>query len=902
MLNCNSCGDSYESLNTNNICAHCVALDTVEAFDSLYSKMPPVEDMQCFNELGVVSSEKYFKRGDNYIVAQLTSIGGENKGYIKTYSSGTTEIIKRQEHRHEDDVAFLKIGSLDTIGNGVVFALNVFNGLIIRKSTKLLTIICTDSYALDNAVKVFKKAGATKLCVTCDNSTLYSAMMTAKYNNCKLFNSSESSFLDIFRSSGIRAVREQLKIRGGTSEIKKNDMNDMNIALIIPPKKLNNHVLQICDKLAKRSLIEYVYNDVKQLSLILEKRGVEFDIEGYIQESVSRIRAITADRNILSYNDAVFEVDCSELSNDEIASMMLEQGGIWLDNRGMGAGKTELMGCVASQVNVPVTYISHRVSLAKTGSERLNLRYYDSVDVPFETPKNLSVVVNSILKHSINENTDILFVDEFRQTLEHLLNGVVDSRLDIYNYLINSFNVSDLVVLSDADLNNTAVQWILQNTHNRRVRIITQADVKRVKKTIRLMPSHDTTLSVATRESLSQGCNVLIATDSIKIALRSKQHLINEGVNETDILLLTGENKGDSRQLAFFANPNEEAVKYRAVIHSPVISSGISIEVNHFTGVYAMFSGVLPENELLQTLGRCRKATDFFVSLESKNHTKLPTNILDLVDGEIIKRAHYNEQDASIVLSEFDVLRLNERIECNRSLNSFKERFVTLAATRGYEIVKLGGLTQPVLIKGLKQEVTELIVSSIELAQDITSAEHDTLKTRNALTQLESDSIRRFNVGLMTGNNINRDDIKFYLNDNGMSKLLRYEDTLKSSSDLIEADRVNHTMRNRLNSRSSTAFLFKEVVSLGLGKRFTAKDALTLCKILRARYTEILSNGLGDYSKLSSYPIKSLNTFVSQGGYSVVEAGKTNAIRHYTIVVDDRINNYALARKLKESE
>lgn len=106
-------------------------------------------------------------------------------------------------------------------------------------------------------------------------------------------------------------------------------------------------------------------------------------------------------------------------------------------------------------------YITHRVSLVKDASVRL--KFDDYQDVKFLSSKreiDLTLCVNSINNFDVSNHFKVLFIDEARQVLEHVLNGSVEKRSTVFNQLILAIKNANLIVVSDADLNDFTVEFL----------------------------------------------------------------------------------------------------------------------------------------------------------------------------------------------------------------------------------------------------------------------------------------------------------------------------------------------------------------------------------------------------------------------------------------------------------
>ena len=468
--------------------------------------------------------------------------------------------------------------------------------------------------------------------------------------------------------------------------------------------------------------------------------------------------------------------------NEAIADAMNLHKGVFLDTRGMGKGKTEAMRLVAEKAKADglrVVYVCHRISLTRSASERLGLDHYEGVAWQYgERPKTLSICVNSLVKHQVGDTIEggVLFIDEARQTLEHVLNGKVDNRLDVYFELVKAIRNASLVVCADADLNQATLDWIKSITGGD-IRVIVPESGKNGK-TIKELGNIGAVLNKA-RDTLKAGGNVWIACDSINKTRESGiflsdssdigedeilASLSTEGISKNDILVIHAENKGDTRQADFLKNPDIESLKYRAIIHSPVISSGVSITHSHFSEVYLISSGVLPSNELLQSIARVRQATAIYTAFKGAGERNRPVDIQSLIDGETIKRGRFCKDTGILQLTDFDNFRIKALAGRNASLNDFRAEFLILAQLRGYRIGEPSHTKSN--LGGLSAEAKKAKIDQVLAAPLIDDMEAKRLERAAATTQKESDSLALYKIVKTTGKapeRLTEDDADFCL-------------------------------------------------------------------------------------------------------------------------------------------
>ncbi len=900
------------------------------------------------------------KRGqdkDGGFIAYALKNNHKTVGYQKIYDkpvawlNGNKQSIFLPESKNG---SFAMLGKPQNLTDKIYLVEGFATGLSVHIATGKPCIIALDAgnlfHVAESQSKIFKNITlATDNDIKAlGNTGLYNALITAKAFNLDivypvLASGEKCDFNDVMIAHGINEVKSQLKsnkLDFSESSVYYNLL--LQTCLIKNKDKLEKHFKSACFIAANQLLLNNA-DDIKNAALsiqaIIDNRELAFNTENQIkwfldkkQFEIKKACKIISLENTLIHNMA-------NKNKVEIAKLIRTyKKAIWLDTRPMGTGKTELMKVIADYAkqtasfkngDKQITYIAHRVALIKDAANRLDLKYYEDVAAyAGERTKTLAVCANSIINHEVAERVNILFIDEIRQTLEHILNGTCENRLEVFRALENAIKHADLVLCADADLNQFTLDW-LKGIANKQIHVLTVDDQKTGKNIIEL--NNNGELFSKIRQDLLNGENSWISTDSMskaknmnefltldensEIATELKNIFHDSGLNlkEDDVLLITSENKGDIKQALFLANPNKESKKYRVIIHTPVISSGVSITNGHFKNVYAIFCNVTAPNEMLQTIARVRTAKTIYCTFKTGHVKNRATNIKDLIDGEAIKRGRFNNNEV-LKLDDFDYLRLNQIVDKNKALNDFKPYFFLLAQQKGYDVLPYSEKTPDSesenllngMIKNISAIVKEKTINNIKnIAEIIDSKEAFKLDKANALTQAKTNALKRFKICQLVGKENTPDDliesdIDFIEFNKGASIIANFELLEADLAELKEQDNTNHQFRDKLASKASKHLLFKTVID-GINELkdglFDSATAGRICEFLRDHHKELASNGLGNYAKVSKYPVKQLTEFLAKCGYDVLKATQNdNGIRWYSIAPNEQVKSYADAR------
>lgn len=940
-------------------------------FQKLFDSLPQLTDTkETYLELKGFTAENFssdflsnsgliLKRGqdkDGSFIAYALKNNHKTVGYQKLYDKPVTWLNGNKQSvflPESKNGSFAMLGKPQNLTDKIYLVEGFATGLSVHTATGKPVIIALDAgnlfHVAESQSKIFKSLtiAADNDIKALGNTGLYNALTTAKAFNLDiaypvLASGEKCDFNDLHVKHGLKEVKSQLKsnkLDFSESSIYYNLL--LNYCPVQNKANLEKHLKSACFIAANQLLLNNA-DDIKNAALsiqtILDNRKLSFNAESQIKWFLDKKLFEIKKANSLVNLENIDVHNCTGKNNAELAQLIRQhKKSIWIDPRPMGTGKTELMQVIADAVkskkgiDTQITYIAHRTALIKDASNRLSLRYYEDVQwYNGERPSTLATTANSILNHAVSDYVKILFIDEIRQTLEHILNGTCDNRLEVFNQLIAAIKNADLVICADADMNQFTLDW-LKSIANKPLRMIASDTLKLDKKIIEL--DTNGALFGKIREDLLSGKNAWITTDSMSkarnigefltleddsdISTQLKSLFNDDGLNlkVDDVLLVTSENKADIKQALFLANPNEESKKYRVIIHTPVISSGVSVTNGHFNSVYAVFCNVTAPNEMLQTLARVRTAKTIYCTFKTGHIKNRATNIKDLIDGETIKRSRFNKE--SLKLDYFDNLRLNQIVNKNHALNDFKPYFFLLAGQKGYDVLPfqktndIDSESEKQLTDNLKKIssiVKQKVINSVLTAEIIDGNEAIKIEKLNAATQQQSNALKRYKVCQWTGkdskenalNDITELDIDFVVFNKGSSIIANYELLEANLEDLKQSDNDNFSFRDKLASKTSKHLLFKTVIDGINGLKdglFDSATAGKICEFLRDHHKELASNGLGNYAKVSRYPVKQLTEFLSKCGYDVLKVTQNdNGTRWYSIAPNEQVKSYADAR------
>ncbi|WP_299022164.1 DEAD/DEAH box helicase family protein [uncultured Photobacterium sp.] len=304
-----------------------------------------------------------------------------------------------------------------------------------------------------------------------------------------------------------------------------------------------------------------------------------------------------------------------------------------------GTGKTSMifgpLAKLGQRKGKKIAYISHLIALVNQFCREYDCTSYRDPLESIEAAQGLGVVINSVYKlHLLDylRSCDILIIDEF----EKVLNAIVCSESNLMNTdvvldaLIEIFTSAKCVVVGDADLTEISLSFLrnvrgdinvidcIENPYLNIEAIITNQDfhLSRSKEVLRSNLFKD---RVYLFDSVSKLKHFVVSAGWINSAnLDCENSALQDGV-----LVIHGANKDMPAQKAFLRNPNDEVMKYRAIVASPCLGSGFSITRDYTNRVTIFCNKTFIPTDLVNFSRRFRTSRQIVFSI-SANDCTLP--------------------------------------------------------------------------------------------------------------------------------------------------------------------------------------------------------------------------------------------------------------------------------------
>ncbi|MEL6494881.1 MAG: plasmid replication protein, CyRepA1 family [Cyanobacteria bacterium J06623_7] len=295
-----------------------------------------------------------------------------------------------------------------------------------------------------------------------------------------------------------------------------------------------------------------------------------------------------------------------------------------------GTGKTQSLVEVVREAiarRQKVLVIGHRVQLVRELCQRFGLSYVT------ENPQIAGNVGYGLCIDSLHGTSQAQFdphqwhdslviIDEVEQVLWHALNSSTckDRRVEILKsfktLMQNVFSGCGQVYVADADLSNIALDYLISLAgielqpyiiHNawrgdrHRSWQVYSYEGKTPKKLVNNLEA-----------DIQQGGKPFVCLSAQKLTSKwgtqTLEVYLQQKFPQLKILRIDSESLADSQHPAYNCISRLDTVlaQYDVVLASPSIETGISIELQHFTSVWAIAQGTQAENAVRQTLARVR--------------------------------------------------------------------------------------------------------------------------------------------------------------------------------------------------------------------------------------------------------------------------------------------------------
>lgn len=613
------------------------------------------------------------------------------------------------------------------------------------------------------------------------------------------------------------------------------------------PEKAASMAWAICARRAKMvpvehdvgQLVELVCRDAVAISDEM-RAGIQSRLQLWLDKRKARAMAA------VSMPVAALKAHKHEVVSELPTLTPADYQGVIIVKAPMAAGKTQKIGApfAAWAKQQPGRFVAtcHRRSLVAEMAVRLGVTHYSDV-----TAENsfgcaaLATCLPSITKAthaSIYAECEWLFIDEVAQVLRFLEARDVCStedgtNADVYAKLKEIIKQAKCVIVADAGCDARTLRFLEECRPKEAFRVIDmQAPAQGLSISAAVGAKAQAAAFGEMLARCAEGERIWISCESEKRVAVVARWLRNAGITT---LALTGENKADDEQKAFWDNPESESLKYQAVVHSPVISSGLSIEHRnhgeHFSHGFFIGGGfAVTPADAAQMMRRVRYLKTWTLVMLHNN----PAGISDadsLLDGM---------EDAAIVeghnprATSFDELCAQIKADDAGSRADFCAGLWWILESAGFDMQR-ADVEEAKCTKELNDNRLEAITDRDLAILRATAIDDDTAKRLRSLdgrTQEQSYELEQWRIRHALGvDAVTLKDYKDWDDGRIVSKLDRYSAAAWGLIDEHDAT-DEHLSRKRwwVARRSAYQYLFDGLIDVSGEFTLTRDDATELVR------------------------------------------------------------------------
>ncbi len=438
-------------------------------------------------------------------------------------------------------------------------------------------------------------------------------------------------------------------------------------------------------------ILQYAGCKVSNMSWTVPVKGVDDLIMAVGEDGLKRffLDRLPLDDWILATAFSLVEysaidVDERYLTNASI-NLPSRVGKIIAIKSAKGTGKTEFL---AKEVQPfldrgqSILVITHRIQLAKALADRLGINHIEEV----KSSEMGALLGYALCIDSLHPNSrakfdpsaweeSVVVIDECEQVFWHLFNSDTckNNRAAILNNFSELLNTvartGGTVYASDADLSKVSIEYIRSLTGQQMpVELIVNSHNPNAGKRKLIVYKNEGQLLKQAYAAIQKGEKILIHCSAQKskstYSPQNVETFLLSKFPHLPVLRVDSETVGDHEHPAFccIANINAVVEKYRVVIASPTIETGISLDGGHFNAVYAIANGVQTVDAFCQTIERERGHVPRHICISTKGMQRIGNGSSNI--KSLLKSVH------TVYKANYQVLSLADNLAKQDGLSS----------------------------------------------------------------------------------------------------------------------------------------------------------------------------------------------------------------------------------------
>ncbi|MBD4627941.1 hypothetical protein GUG43_16575 [Xanthomonas citri pv. citri] len=428
----------------------------------------------------------------------------------------------------------------------------------------------------------------------------------------------------------------------------------------------------------------------------------------------------------------------------------------------MGCGKTQKIGLPfaewASRQDGRFVALAHRRSLIAELSARLGCTHYqriageDAVHVDA-----LAACLPSIVRDDhaqIYREARWVFIDEISQVVRSLAARVTvadgKQMADVLAALRDLVSRAECVIVADAGVDDRTIDFLASCRPGERFRIVNAeiAPLQAREAEFGFGPDALHHVYGDMLAELADGRRLWVACGEKSRAIECARLLETCGRR---VLLVHSDNAGNREQAEFLAAPDRMSRLYDAVVASPVISSGVSIEHRNFAGawfhrVFVIASGAtVTPADAMQMARRVRYVPSLSVVVTASNRSEIDSAdaiLYGLSEAAELERRAPMPTDLDGIVADIEAGDARHRAD-------FAAGLWWLLELAGWTVrlMQIGeGVVSAESMKLLRADIDREQRDSLLAARDLTDFEARRLRERPALSEAEQAALLRHRI------------------------------------------------------------------------------------------------------------------------------------------------------------
>jgi len=412
------------------------------------------------------------------------------------------------------------------------------------------------------------------------------------------------------------------------------------------------------------------------------REDVRTDMAPVLRRIMARLRVVLDQRKAQALAPVSITGQHATMTCELVSELtpLADLDGITLVRAPMASGKTQRVGAPfvrdAKARGASVAAVCHRQALTEELAQRLGLGSYRGTG----THDGVAICSPSLtLERWQAMKPEYLFIDEIGQVLrfltaQHHCRTKDGSARDVYRRLRDLVRGARGVLVADAGADDAVVDFLRMCRPDHPIRLIEMPapEDAGIAADFATGTMKDVEGHVADRlaDELRNGGKVWLAVESATRAEAVGAWLAE--IPGARVLCVTADEKHGEAQARFLADPDAVSREYDAVIASPVISSGLSIEHRgkpHFTlGAFVGSGAAIAPSDAAQMLRRVRYLTRFVVGCGTDNRVGAGLSAEDALRGRADAAA---TEGVPVLPSGFDDLVEHFRAESRTARAGF---------------------------------------------------------------------------------------------------------------------------------------------------------------------------------------------------------------------------------------